>query len=118
MTTGQHYEDLAASHLTQAGMVILARNYRCKVGEIDIIGQLDNRLVFVEVRYRGNSRYASAAQSVTVAKQRRIIRTAQFYLQRNFRGREPACRFDVVAITPGINSLQSEVQWLQNAFIL
>jgi putative endonuclease len=118
MATGKPYEDLAARHLSQAGMSILARNYRSKSGEIDIIGQLHDRLVFVEVRYRSNHRFASAAQSVTRAKQRRIIRTAQYYLQRHWRGAEPACRFDVIAIEPGINPHETEVQWLQNAFTL
>ena len=118
MATGKSYEDLAVRHLTQAGMTILERNYRSKLGEIDIIGKLENRLVFVEVRYRSNPRYASAAQSVTATKQRRIIRTAQFYLQRRWPGREPACRFDVIAIEPGVTPGQTEVQWLQNAFTL
>lgn len=105
--TGQAGEDAALTHLTGHGLRLLQCNFRCKVGEIDLIMQDGATLVFVEVRKRADARHGGAAASITPAKQRRLIRAAQFYLQRY--QMPPACRFDVVAIDG------ATMNWLKNA---
>lgn len=130
MNTGTHYEALAAQRLEAAGLHILERNFLCKSGEIDIICQDGKQLVFVEVRYRRAGHYASAAASVTRAKQRKLQRAALVYLQRKGWLDKVPCRFDVIAITGkgrrlptstplNFNDTQTEhleVQWLKHAF--
>jgi putative endonuclease len=117
MKKGRHYEEQAAGYLRAAGLQILERNFSCKVGEIDIVCSQGEQLVFVEVRFRSNPGYGSAAASINRAKQRKIIRAAQFYLQaRREHGNRP-CRFDVLAITATRPGKEVDVQWLKNAFI-
>ena len=99
-------EDRALAYLQQHGMRLAERNFRCKMGEIDLIMRQDAVLVFVEVRVRADDRHGGAAASITPAKQRRLIRTAQFYLQRL--RTLPACRFDVIAIDG------DTLRWLKN----
>ena len=117
MNKGQHYEDLAVKYLLQAGLTVLQRNFRCKLGEIDIICNQGEQLVFVEVRYRSHPAYGSPAASVTRSKQLKIIRTAQFYLQGRRALRDKICRFDVLALTPHKSCAEVNVQWLKNAFM-
>jgi len=93
---GQAWEELAASRLESAGYRILARNYRTKSGEIDLVASDGGTLCFVEVKGRRSLAYGAAAEAVDREKQRRIWNAAQLYLQRE-RVR-PACRFDVVTI--------------------
>ena len=109
--TGSAAEQLARRYLESQGLVLRERNYKCRRGEIDLIMQAGNQLVFVEVRYRKNPRYGSAAESVTADKQARIIRAANHYLQR-LPG-ERACRFDVVAIS---GNLGNQIDWIPDAF--
>jgi putative endonuclease len=104
---GQAGEDLALGHLLRQGLTLIERNFRCKVGEIDLIMAQHGGLVFVEVRQRASTRFGGAAASVGFAKQRRLVRAAQLYLLR-YRT-PPACRFDVVAIDG------SAVEWIQDA---
>lgn len=111
LSQGQAAEEKALNYLQRSGLQLLARNYRCKNGEIDLIMQQDNTLVFIEVRYRQSSRFGSAAESVTSSKQRKLLLTANHYLQKN--GMDRPCRFDVVGVG-GKN--QTEIEWIQNAF--
>jgi putative endonuclease len=104
---GQAAEDQALRHLSQQGLTLVERNFRCKGGEIDLIMQEQAALVFVEVRKRADRRYGGAAASVTAAKQARLIIAARTYLQRY--KHPPACRFDVVAIDG------AQLAWLKNA---
>jgi putative endonuclease len=106
---GDRQEQRAEHYLTRQGLKLLARNYRCRHGEIDLIMRDGDALVFIEVRYRKNARFGSAAASVTTGKQRRIIRTAQHYLQHHPSGAD--CRFDVLAMTGS-----EHLEWLKNAF--
>ena len=117
MNKGQYYEDLAADYLRQAGLFVLERNFCCRVGEIDIICSQGEQLVFVEVRYRSNGNFGSAAASVNRNKQHKIIKAAQLYLQLKRQYSNRSCRFDVVAIAPLQSVDEVDVQWLQNAFI-
>jgi putative endonuclease len=93
---GEAWEKLAARELSRAGYDILARNYRTKAGEIDLVAREGRTLCFVEVKGRRSLAYGTAAEAVDREKQRRIWNAAQLYLQRE-RVR-PACRFDVVTI--------------------
>ena len=79
--TGCLAEDLACNYLSKQGLILVSRNYYCRLGEIDIIMRDKNYLVFVEVRYRNNSLFGCGAESVTLSKQTKLIKTAQFYLQ-------------------------------------
>lgn len=104
---GQQGEDAALAYLQQHGLTLIERNFRCKGGEIDLVMQQGEVLVFVEVRKRADRNHGGAAASVTPAKQRRLICAAQHYLQR-YR-LPPACRFDVIAIDG------TETVWIKDA---
>lgn len=111
--TGDAHEQLAADFLQSHGLTLLAANHRSRFGEIDLIMQDKSVLVFVEVRYRRNTTFGGAALSITPAKQRKIALTALQYLQKKGQSDMP-CRFDVVAVTGGKDS--AETEWIQNAF--
>lgn len=106
---GKFAEDRAERMLADAGLAILHRNYRCRQGEIDLIAQDGDTLVFVEVRSRSRQDFGSAADSITPAKQRRIIAAARHYLASL--PRMPACRFDAVTLDAG-----TEPVWIKSAF--
>ncbi|MBF6616696.1 MAG: YraN family protein [Candidimonas sp.] len=112
--TGRDGESRASDHLQQQGLTIIARNLLGKTGEIDLVARDGEVLVFIEVRHRFHPAYGGAAASVNREKQLRLIRTAQLFLprlvQRYFRGRTPACRFDVIGIEP------QGLVWIKDAF--
>ncbi len=107
---GLQAEKLAATYLSQHGLKLVAKNYHCRFGEIDLIMQDGNTVVFVEVRLRTNSQFGSAASSITPKKQQKLILTAQHYLQQHG---ECACRFDAILMHKA--DLQ-DIEWLRNAF--
>ena len=104
---GQQAEALALSWLQQRGLVCVTRNYRCRMGEIDLIMHDGTTLVFVEVRQRRSARFGGAAASITPAKQARLVRTAEHYL--HTLASLPPCRFDAVLLDG-----QQPPEWLQN----
>lgn len=115
---GQKFEQMALNYLNQKGLKPITQNFNCKTGEIDLI-MLDNQaIVFVEVRYRKNTKFMSAADTITYVKQKKLIRTAEFFLAYhikrfrldNFRD----TRFDVVTIEGTLPELK--ISWLKNAF--
>lgn len=108
--SGGNGEDRAAALLERHGLSIVARNYRTRFGEIDIIARDGESLVFVEVRLRAGPGFGGAAASIGAHKQARIAAAAKLYLMQT-RSRSP-CRFDVVAIEAG------EPKWLRAAFSL
>ena len=114
MNRGQYFEDLAAGILRRAGLKIIERNFRCKPGEIDLVCRDGRTLVFVEVRYRAQTRFASALASITPAKQRRLIAAAQIYLLQRGLANNTACRFDIVGFD-GERPGEDGIQWLKNA---
>ncbi len=116
MSRGDEFEQRAASWLLAQGLEIIARNYRCRCGEIDLIARDTGHLVFVEVRARSNARYASAAASVDLRKQRRLLRAAQLYLQRHPQLAHLPCRFDVIAFEPRQSFPDPRPQWIRGAF--
>lgn len=107
---GDAAEAGALDFLVARGLRPLARNVSSKLGEIDLIMQDRDELVFVEVRARSRSDFGGAAASVGWAKQQRIRREAQRWLCANFGDRWPACRFDVCAVRPG------GIDWIRGAF--
>jgi putative endonuclease len=94
---GKSGEDLAVRALEERGYAILARRYRTRHGEIDIVAQEGNTLVFVEVKARATAEFGTAAEAVTIFKRRRLTAMAADYLARAQWTNRP-CRFDVVAI--------------------
>ena len=112
--TGDSAERIAETFLLGRGLTLVARNYRCRFGEIDLVMRERETLVFVEVRLRrslkGND-FGGPAASITPIKQARIISAAQHYL--SGMKQLPPCRFDAVLL----NSLNvKDVEWLANAF--
>ena len=111
---GAAAEDNACRYLEQQGLRLIERNYRCRLGEVDLIMEEGKSTVFVEVRFRSNPNYGSGAESVDYRKQQKLIATASHYLQKYpQRARQPA-RFDVISI--GKTSPQANINWIQNAF--
>lgn len=105
--TGTKYEAEAAVYLKSRGYEILELNYRCRLGEIDIVARDGRYLVFVEVKYRRTNNQGGAAAAVSPAKQRTIWRVAAFYLVQHRLVEDTPCRFDVVAVDGGkINLIQ------------
>jgi putative endonuclease len=115
-TAGENYETHAASWLQERGMCLLARNFRARTGEIDLIAREGNQLVFIEVRARSNPAFCSAAGSVDARKQRRLVLTAQLFLQRHPDLAGLPCRFDVVAFEPRQSGGSLEIRWIPGAF--
>lgn len=111
---GASAEALAAAHLERHGLTVLARNVRCRGGEVDLVCLDRSHVVFVEVRLRRNNRFGGAAESITAAKQRRVLIAAQWWLGgAGRRFRDAACRFDAVlldALDP------ARIIWLPGAF--
>lgn len=116
MKSGEDYETLAAHWLEGRGMRLLARNFRGKTGEIDIIARDREHLVFLEVRARSNRAFNTAAGSVDRRKQQRILRTAQLFLQRHPELARLPCRFDVIAFEPRQSSSNLDIRWIPGAF--
>lgn len=112
---GSWAEDLAYRYLKSQGLKYVTKNYLCRMGEIDLIMRQKAVLVFVEVRFRSHGSYASPVQSISITKQRKLIRTAQHYLKRYRLIGEAICRFDVVGIETMENG-QPKIDWIKNAF--
>jgi putative endonuclease len=113
-SVGRHYESLALEQLLQSGLTLIERNYRCRGGEIDLIMRDDATLVFIEVKFRGHSRYGDGIAQVTYGKQQKLRHAALTYLSRQPALSQCACRFDVVGIdrAGGPRALN----WIKNAF--
>lgn len=107
-------EDAAERYLQQQGLLAVERNFNSRGGEIDLVMREADTLVFVEVRFRKSDRFGTPVESVTAAKQRKLLQTAQLYLLARPQWRNKPCRFDIVAARPGESGLQFE--WIKNAF--
>jgi len=106
---GQSAEARAEALLKSNGLKLVARNWRCRFGEIDLVMQDGPTLVFVEVRLRSRSDFGGAAASVTSSKQKKLLAAARQYL--GALKTLPPCRFDVVALTGN-----TPPDWIKNAF--
>ena len=108
---GVRAEELCAELLRKAGLRVLARNWRCRHGEIDLVAEEGATLVFAEVRLRQDAgRFGGAAESITAAKRARLLAAARLYLSRR---PESNCRFDVLLLD-GLEA--GRIQWIRNAF--
>jgi putative endonuclease len=115
-TVGTAAEEAAAAHLRGLGCDIVARNWRCRTGEIDLIARDGTVLVFVEVRSRtAPTRYGTAVEAVTPRKCRQVRETAEVYL-RMTGAAGCAVRFDVAAVTFGADGSVSELKHIPGAF--
>lgn len=110
---GNRAEQLARRYLEQQGLRFVEANFRCRQGEIDLIMRDEQTLVFVEVRYRSQSRYGSAAESVDRRKQGKLVSAALRYMQGNPALAQQASRFDVVAING--EQGKPQIEWHPNA---
>ena len=115
--TGQHGEQLAASYLRHKGYAIVALNWRCKHGEIDLIAREEDTLVFVEVRTRHARTTESALESITPRKRERIVNSTYSYLHAHDLPEETEWRIDVIAIalsgyrSPVIDHVENAFDW-------
>lgn len=110
-------EDIAENYLRQIGYTILQRNFRCRIGEIDLIGKDGNYICFIEVKTRYGSLFGNPCESVTYSKQRKIYKTAELYIMKkklfkfNF-------RFDVIEIILSNDTNTPSVKLIKDAFQL
>lgn len=107
---GAEYENKAADFLKKQGYEILKRNFRCRFGEIDIIGRADGYLCFIEVKYRQGTCHGFPSEAVDNRKRKRIFRSALTYMYFNNIPENTPCRFDIVEI------LDKDISIIKNAF--
>ena len=110
MNRGRDAEAMAAAFLQARGLTILERNYRCRLGEIDLVAREGGTTVFVEVRRRASSAFGGAAASITSAKRLKLLRAARHYMSRL--RTLPECRFDALLI----DGEPPRIEWIRNAF--
>ncbi len=109
---GEDYEVAAAQYLEKNGIKVLERNFRCRLGEIDIIGTDKNRnLIFFEVKYRKNDRYGFAHEAVDLRKQGKICSVSDYFRISHRQYGDYQVRYDVIAFT------DNELTWIKNAFM-
>lgn len=113
--TGAEYEHVAGHYLEKLGYEILEYNYRCRLGEIDIVAKDGKYMVFCEVKYRSDNRKGNPLEAVGVKKQQTIFRCAMYYLTENQLSDVP-CRFDVVGIDGVSGMKEPEITYIKNAF--
>lgn len=113
--TGAEYERVAGHYLEKLGYEILEYNYRCRLGEIDIVAKDGKYMVFCEVKYRSDNRKGNPLEAVGVKKQQTIFRCAMYYLTENQLSDVP-CRFDVVGIDGVSGMKEPEITYIKNAF--
>jgi putative endonuclease len=108
---GQRAEQQVAHYLESCGVQRVVQNYRCRAGEIDLIGIHQETLLFIEVRYRSSNFFGTGAESIDLRKQQRIILTAQHFLQHHPEWQDKLCRFDAVIVSP-----TQPMEWITDAF--
>lgn len=111
---GNHFEKIARAYLARQGLKNFEHNFRSRYGEIDLIANDHDTLVFIEVRYRSNADHGTPAETVQFAKQIKIIRTARYFLQKRGLTNRMPCRFDVIGISGPTGN--TEIHWIKNAF--
>lgn len=113
---GQRAEGWALTHLEEYGLQLVARNWRCRHGELDLVMNEGQGLVFIEVRYRASTHWGGAEASVDHLKRQRLIATAHTFLQQHLVWLNKPCRFDIVAIHAGTRHQAPQLNWIQGAF--
>lgn len=112
---GRRAEDLALKHLLGHGLTLIERNFRCRLGEIDLVMVAADLLVIAEVRFRTPSRFGSGFDSVGHHKRKRLVRAAAMFLARNPCYADYAMRFDVIAVERSPRG-ECKLQWTRDAF--
>jgi putative endonuclease len=112
---GRHWETVAGEFLARQGLTVVARGYRCRLGELDLVCRDESTLVVVEVRARSSTAHATAAFSIGPQKRRRIIGATRHLLMRNAQWRLAPVRFDVVTFD-AIETDRPRVDWIKGAF--
>ncbi len=107
---GAVYEEKAAKYLKEKGYVIVTKNFRCRMGEIDLIARKDTVLVFVEVKYRKTASFGYPEEAVSFSKQKTIRKVAEYFLLSEQLSLDTECRFDVIAV------LNEKIRHIENAF--
>ena len=105
-----------AEDLRRKGWTIAAANFRCRMGELDIVAQNEHYLIFVEVKLRKNARFGAACEAVTPSKQRKLLAAAQYYLMTHPTKLQP--RFDVAEVyaPQGVHTKAPDINYIENAF--
>jgi putative endonuclease len=111
---GQQAEQHAISYLLDRGLTLIDKNYRCPLGEIDLIMRDHKEIVFIEVRLRNNQAFADGIDSVTLAKQKKIIKTAHHFLAKHNLYDKVNCRFDIIGLC--YQATQINFVWIADAF--
>ena len=106
---GARAEERCVRFLRSQGLAILERNWRCRLGEIDVIAEDGGTVVFAEVRMRSPGRFGGAAESITAGKRARLIAAARLFLSRR---PSASCRFDVLLV----GGEASAIEWIRDAF--
>ena len=114
---GNWAEEQACSHLQAAGWYIVARNFHCRGGELDIVAQRDKCIAYIEVKYRRSKAMGGALTSITQQKRQHLIYAAQVFLQRFPKYHRYIARFDLICVS-GRPQGKVELQWLTNIFSL
>ena len=109
---GRQAEKQACQFLQKQGFRLIEKNYSCRLGELDLIMLQDTKLIFVEVKYRNKTQYGYASEAVDSRKQKKIILSAQHFLQQYPQYSDMICRFDVISFT----GLNQQPEWLRDAF--
>jgi putative endonuclease len=112
---GRLWESRAADYLEAQGLRIVARGFRCRLGELDLVCQDGRHLVVVEVRARGSGALTSAIESIGPGKRRRIVQATRYLMLRHREWHAAPIRFDVVTFD-GIDGPTPEIRWVRNAF--
>ncbi len=112
---GRRGESAARAYLKRRGIRVLVANYACAAGEIDLIGQVPDTLIFFEVKTRTSGAFGPPHLAVHYRKQRQIVRAAQWYLAEQ-RIADVGCRFDVIAVTFAGDDKVPHIDWVQDAF--
>jgi putative endonuclease len=112
--TGAIAESMAREFLQQQGLSFISQNYRCTMGELDLIFKDQKQLVIVEVKNRKNTHFGTPAEWVTASKQHKIILATQHYLANHKQLCGLSVRFDVVGI---LNLNRHSIEWIKNAFL-
>ena len=109
------FEDQARSYLLAQGLLFLQANYRCRFGEIDLVMRDGDTLCFVEVKFRKSLHFGGAIAAIPKSKQRKIIKTALFYISAHQHLANQAMRFDALLIQRQADG-SNQIDWIQNAF--
>ena len=111
---GSHGEQLALNYLIKSGLRPIEQNFNSRYGEIDIIMRDADEWIFIEVRLRESLEFGGGLESVTRSKQRKLINTAEYYMQKHHNFHFECCRFDIIEISGKLN--EPRINWIKNAF--